>query len=263
MWHRRIVFVVMLCAVASLAACGGRPSGLSVAGSTSAQPLTEVLAEAYVAAGGERVRVQGGGSTAGVHAVLAGVADLAAVSRTLSAEETRQGLKAHIIAYDVLTIIVHPANPVSPLTTRQVRAIFAGEIRDWAGVGSRGGRIHVISREAGSGSREAFREAVGSITPSALVQGSAGAIRAAVAQDPQAIGYVSLGAAHAGGVRSVAVDGRTPGGAGYRLVRPIALVALGQPKSGAVGFVRFALSTAGQRLVASEGLVPVHAGLAR
>lgn len=263
MWRRRSVFLLMLCALASLIACGGRPTGLIVAGSTSAQPLTEVLAEAYVAAGGAPLRVQGGGSTAGVHAVLAGVADLAAVSRALTGEESRQGLMAHIIAYDVLTVVVHPTNPVTALTTHQVRAIFAGEIRDWAAVGGRGGPIRLISREAGSGSREALREAVGRISPTALVQGSAGAIRAAVAQDPQAIGYISLGATRAGGVRAVTLDGHRPGSSGYRLVRPIALVTLGQPGPDAAAFLRFALSTAGQRLVENEGLVPVRAGPAQ
>jgi len=242
------------------AACAGRPSGLTVAGSTSAQPVTEVLAEAFAATGGPRVRVQGGGSTAGVHAVLARVAEVAAVSRGLVPEETRRGLQAHIIAYDVLSIVVHPANRVAALSARQVRAVFSAEVSDWAVVGGHAGRIHVISREAGSGSREAFRELVGPIHATALVQGSAGAIRAAVAQDPQAIGFVSLGAAQAGGVKAVAVDGRLPGSPGYRLVRPLALVTLGSPTGAAEAFIAFARGPVGQRVVEREGLVPVRAG---
>lgn len=218
-----------------------------------------MLAESYGRAGGGRVTVQGGGSTAGVQAVLSGVAQIGALSRRVTADELRRGLRAHIIAYDVLTVVVHTANPVERLTTDQLRRVFAGEVKNWAEVGGRPGVIRLVSREAGSGSREGFRETVGAISPAAIVLGSAGAIRLAVAADPQAIGYVSLEAARMGGVKAVALNGSPPGSAGYPLVRPLSLVTRGEPAGEAAAFIQFALSRAGQRLVQEEGLVPANA----
>jgi phosphate transport system substrate-binding protein len=254
-WSARMPALWLL-ALLLTSACGARAPGLQIAGSTSVQPVAEVLAEAFARAGGPRVRIQGGGSTAGVQAVLTGVAGLGAISRSLTPAERAQGLTEHVIAYDVLTVVVHPDNPVAGLTGVELRALFAGEVRDWRQIGGRPGAVHLVSREAGSGSREAFRSLVGPVSPRAIIQNSAGAIRTAVMYDPQAIGYVSLGVAQLGGVKPLLIDGRRPGGTGYPLVRPLSLVSRGRPVGAAAAFIRFAGSPEGRRLIQAEGLLP-------
>lgn len=249
-------WVVLLAICLLLSACSRPQAAVRIAGSTSVQPLGEVLGEAYAREGGGRVTNQGGGSTAGLQALETGVATLGAISRRLSPEEAARGLLPHVIGFDVLTVVVHPDNPVDGLTGEQLRRLFAGEIRDWSALGGRG-PVHLISREAGSGSREAFRELVGPVSPRAIVQNSSGAIRVAVLHDPQAVGYVSLGAAQMGGVKPLRVDGRTAGQNGYPLVRPLSFVTAGPPSEDVAAFLRFALSPAGQRLVKEEGLVPI------
>jgi len=241
-----------------VAGCGRSSVGVRVAGSTSIQPVAEVLAESFVKQGGARVSIQGGGSTAGVQALRSGVADLAAVSRDLTAEEVGQGLRPHVVALDVLVIAVHPSNPVTELSVGDLSRLFAGEVNDWADLGGRPGRIHLVSREAGSGSREAFRSLVGPVSPAAIIQNSAGAIRVAVMHDPGAVGYVSLGALGLGGIKPVRVNGRLPGEAGYPLVRSLALVTMGAPAGEAARFLHFARGPEGQRLVREEGLLPVE-----
>ncbi|BAD39220.1 phosphate ABC transporter substrate-binding protein [Symbiobacterium thermophilum] len=250
--------LVVALAAALLVGCGRPSVGLRIAGSTSLQPLAEMLAEGYRAAGGARVSTQGVGSTAGLQALRSGVADLATVSRRLTPEEMREGFQAHVIAWDVLAIAVHPSNSVDGLTLAELRRLFAGEIRDWAQLGGTAGRVHLISREAGSGSRQAFRELVGPIHPLAAVQNTNGAIRLAVRNDPAAVGYLSLGVARAGGVKLLRIDGYLPGEPGYPLVRPLSLVTLGPPAGEARAFLAYALSPAGQKLVADEGMLPVR-----
>lgn len=258
MRDRMFRLTICLLLLGGLMGCRSAPAGLQVAGSTSVQPVADVLAEAFGQAGGGRVSIQGGGSTAGVQAVLNGVAGVGAVSRRLTPAEKAQGLAEHVIAYDVLTVVVHPDNPLSGLTQRQLEAVFAGAVADWGELKGRPGKIHLVSREAGSGSREAFRSLVGPVSPHAIVQNSAGAIRVAVMDDPNAIGYVSLGTLRMGRLKALAVDGKQPGQPGYPLVRPISFVTRGRPAGSASGFVRFALSPAGQSLIAEEGLVPVR-----
>ncbi len=53
-------------------------------------------------------------------------------------------------------VAVHAGNPVSNLTTPQVRKIYAGEITDWADLGGMQGKIRVLAREKGAASRTAF-----------------------------------------------------------------------------------------------------------
>lgn len=251
---RKLLAGLILLAVSG---CAKAPPALRVAGSTSVQPAAEVLAEAFTRRTGERVSIQGGGSTAGLQAVLSGVADMGAVSRRLTPEERARGLVAHTIGYDVLTVVVHPDNLVAGLSLAQLRSIFAGTVADWGRVGGRPGAIHLVSREAGSGSREAFRSIVGSVSPQAIVQNSSGAIRVAVMDDPQAIGYVSLGVARQGGLKALPVGGRAPGAPGYPLTRPLSLVTRGRPNGAAAAFISFARSPEGQQLISEEGLVPI------
>ena len=99
-------------------------------------------------------------------------------------------------------------------------------------------------------------------TPRALVQDSTGTVRAIVASDPNAIGYISLGmvspevrALTYGGV--VATEETVEEGS-YRLARPFLFLTRGTPSAEARGFIRFALSDEGQKLVTRAGYLPVR-----
>jgi len=115
-------------------------------------------------------------------------------SRLLNPEE--EELIAIPIAYDAIAVIVHPVNPIHNLTIDQIRKIFAGQVNRWNEVGGSKDPITLVTREEGSGTREAFQYLImgkTTITLGALVQDSNGAIRQVVADDPNAIGYISLG----------------------------------------------------------------------
>jgi phosphate transport system substrate-binding protein len=102
------------------------------------------------------------------------------------------------------------------------------------------------------------------ITPKAIVQDSNGAVRQLVGDDPNAIGYISLGlvdgtvsALELEGVaatRESVIDGT------YGLSRPFLFVSDGPPTGDAKDFVDFVLSAEGQKILATEGLVPSAEG---
>ena len=231
-------------------------------------PFVELLAEHYQAEHpGVAIDVQGLGSSAGIRAALDGVSELGMSSRPLTAEEADQ-LTQMVMARDALAIIVHPTNPVTGLTTEQVRALFAGSITSWAELGGPARPVVLVSREAGSGTHSAFEELVmqgTQITSSALRQGSNGAIRQIVADNPDAIGYISLGVVD-DTVRPVAIDGVTPTIAevqsgSYRIMRPFLIVwhrdhELSPP---ATAFLEYIHSPAGQAELIRSGLVPGEA----
>jgi len=250
-----------------IAGCRGKADTAShaicVAGSTSVQPFAEKLAEVYMEQHpGVRIDIQGGGSSAGIFAAQQGAADLGASSRELVKAE--KALHEIPIAWDGIAVIVHPSNPLTDLTLEQLRLIFQGKITDWQAVGSPAHAIDLISREEGSGTREAFETLVmgkTEVSPGALVQDSNGAVREIVAGDPHSLGYISAGLVD-DRVKAVAVDGILPSRDNiktqkYKLVRRFLLVGREAPAGQCLAFVDFILSPQGQRLLEAEGLVGV------
>lgn len=106
-----------------------------VAGSSSVTPVMEKLAEAYEALNpGVTIEVQQSDSSTGVQNAIDGVCDLGMASRELKDSESSQGVKATVIAMDGIAVIVNNGSAIDGLTSDQVKAIFTGEITDWADV---------------------------------------------------------------------------------------------------------------------------------
>ena len=260
-------FRVVVLAVFPLAISAGcsraTTHGLTLAGSTSLQPFAEKWADAYQAQQpGVAIQVQGGGSTAGVQAAISGAAQIGMSSRSLTADEAAR-VTAIPVARDGIAVVVHPALQVRDLVLDQVRAIYAGEIKNWRLVGGRDAPITVITREEGSGTRAAFEALVMDrkhITASALVQDSTGAVRQMVASDPAAIGYVSIGLVDAS-ITALRLHGVEPTEANidagkYPLVRPFLFVVPLQQRADAKDFIAWIKGRQGQELTRREGLLP-------
>jgi phosphate transport system substrate-binding protein len=247
--------------------CGSHKAqnAMCIAGSTSVQPFAEKLAEVYMHTHPEvRIDVQGGGSSAGIFAAQQGAADLGASSRELTPKE--KDLQEIPIAYDGIAIIVNKQNPLSNLSLAQIRQIFLGDITDWGQFHLTPHSIDIITREEGSGTRNAFEEMVmgkhAEITPLALVQDSNGSVREIVANDPYAIGYISMGLVDQR-VKALSVGGIAPTrqnvkNRSYTLVRRFLLVTRELKPGPCQSFVNFILSAQGQSLLESEGLVGVE-----
>ncbi len=253
--------LLMICGCNSASEPVSRP--LCLAGSTSVQPFAEKLAEIYMHRHpGARVDVQGGGSSAGIYAATNGAADLGASSRELIGEEKQ--LVEIPIAFDGIAIIVHPSNPLTNISLADIRKIFSGQETNWQVLGLPPHPIDLITREEGSGTREAFEHLVmgkGEITPAALVQDSNGSVREIVAGDPYSIGYISAGLVDHR-VKGLAIDGVQPTRDNiknhtYKLVRRFLLVARAAPAGPCKAFVDFVLSPNGQKILETEGLVGV------
>jgi len=255
-----ILFLVCLL----LIGCQGRQAGVTVAGSTSVEPFAGLLAEEYMLHHPKsHIYVQGGGSTAGIEAVRTHAAHIGMSSRSLMAEE--KNLYAVTVAKDAIAIIVHPENPITDLSLSQIRQVFAGKIRSWNEIGGHLRPIVLVTREEGSGTREAFQKMVmekEEINLEALVQDSNGAIRQVVGSDPNAIGYISLGLVNET-VKALKISGVEPNlenivHGRYRLVRPFLFVFNSKPEGEANSFLEFVLSPEAQELLQKEGLVTIR-----
>lgn len=254
--------MILLLTVSLTSACSSKmEADIVVAGSTSIQPYAEVLAEEYMILHPDSmIDIQGGGSSAGIMAAQSGTAAIGMSSRVLKDDE--KSLWSVEIARDGLAVVVNPDNPIQNLTLEQVSGIYSAEITDWSQLGGKKAKIHIITREDGSGTRDAFVNLVmgeSNITPRAIVQDSNGAVRQLVGDDPNAIGYISLGlvdkTVKALELDSVAATRENVMNGSYTLARPFLFVAQTQPTGEAKQFLDFVLSPEGQKILINEGLI--------
>jgi len=248
--------------------CGQQLSGtVTVAGSTTVQPLAELLADEFMSENPDvQVTVGGGGTSVGITSVNNGTVDIGAASRELKSDEPQ--LVKHLLAKDGIAIVVKPGNPVSGLTKAQVRDIFGGVIKNWKDVGGPDHAINVVVRESGSGTRTAFEEMVMAkpdpavaIASTALEQNSNGGVKQVVGGDSYAIGFISFGYID-NTVKALSIDGveatvENAKNETYPIVRPLYFLTKEEPTGLVKEFIDFCLSDEGQAIVADEGYVTI------
>ena len=250
-------------------------AGITLAGSTSVEPFAERLAELYMQKHqGIKVSVQGGGSSAGIRAVENKICEIGMSSRELKPEE--KGLTEIPIAHDAIALIVNARNNVRGITLEQARDVFTGRVRSWRELGGEDKPITIITREEGSGTRASFEEQVMAadgtrgadgrpgpepFAADALVQDSNGAVREIVAEDPEALGYISFGLVDER-VRALALNGVVPDentvkSGRYAIVREFLFLTNGEPRGATKAFIDYVLSSEGQQALVEEGLIRV------
>lgn len=145
-------------------------------------------------------------------------------------------------------------------------ALFAALL---AGCGAKTqNEIHVISREDGSGTRSAFVELFGieqkdesgnkkdMTTVEAIVANKTDVMITTVAEDPNAIGYISLGSLGST-IKPLKIDGAEASAenvlnGSYKVFRPFYIATKGEIKPQAQDFIDFILSKEGQEIVSAS-----------
>lgn len=253
----------------SLAATACFAEKIVIAGSTTVLPIAQKTAEAFMDSNANAdISVRGGGSSVGIAALIDGTCDIADASRAIKDTEIQQAAAngrdpvAHIVAMDGIAVVVNKSNPLSKLSKKQVKDIFAGRVSDWSQIGGNPGKIVVISRDTSSGTFEAFGVLVmdnQKVRPDALMQASNQAVAQNVTQTPAAIGYVGLGFLTSD-IKALEIDGvvaskETVLSGEYPVTRPLFMYSKGKPQGMVKEYLDFVKSKAGQALVEGEGYV--------
>ena len=263
-----IVVVISACSQSDEDKTGtnGNTYTLSISGSTSVGPLAEKLADKYVEIKDIKIEVNQIGSSAGITNATSGVSEIGMSSRDLKEEEKANGLKETIIAYDGIVVVTHPSNKVKDLTMEQVKQIFTGEVTNWKELGGDDMEIVVVSREDGSGSRDAFQEIVdyssGELVRSAIVASGNGNIKTTVATNKHAVGFISfeyidesISTVDINGVEATAENVLQQT---YSLSRPFLFVYKEEHLSTeGQQFIDYILSPKGQNIVSEAGVIPL------
>ncbi|MEF9991413.1 MAG: phosphate ABC transporter substrate-binding protein [Paraclostridium sp.] len=250
--------------------CGSKDSDsarLSISGSTSVGPVIEKEAAGFKSVSpNTSVEINQLGTSAGIKDAITGVAEIGMASRDLKPEEKKEGLSQSEIAFDGIAIITHKNNEVKSLTMNQIKDIYTGKITNWKEVGGKDAPIVVVSREDGSGTRDAFQEIVGydstQLIKEAQISDGNGNIKSTVAGNENAIGFTSFSYID-DSINAIGIDGIQPTAekaknGEYKLSRPFLLVYKEDALSeNGKKFIDYVLSEDGQKIVTEEGLISV------
>lgn len=242
---------------------------LVLTGSSTMAPLVVELGRRFESMhSGVRVDVQTGGTARGINDTRKGIADIGMVSRAMKPNE--RDLQAFTIALDGIGIIIHASNTIASLNRQQIADIYTGKITNWRQVGGRDARITVINKAEGRSTLELFLAYCqlknSDIKPHIVIGDNQQGIKT-VAGNPNAIGYVSIGAAEYDVQRGISIKLLPMDGVvasvtnvrhgNYPLSRPLNLVTRNMPTGLVKQFIDFARREQTHDLVEAQYFVPV------
>lgn len=193
---------------------------VNCSGATSFQKLVEsATAEFEKKYPDVTVAITGGGSGQGLSDVKDGKAQIGRsdvfAEEKLDADAAAK-LEDHTVAVVGMGPIVNAKVDVDNLTTDQLKGIFTGAITDWSQVGGTAGKIQVVERKAGSGTRATFENAVlkGEKAPDSFApvaeEDSSGTVVEKIQATEGAISYLAFSYFDETKFKALKVDGVEP-----------------------------------------------------
>ena len=169
-----------------------------------------------------------------------------------------------VVGLDGVAVIVNEANSTDSMTIQEVAAIFSG--------GGTGRAWNIYARDDKSGTYDTFKDRVLGSRPlpaSAKRFEDSQALVAAVAKDPNGIGFVGLPYASGAKILAISEKGALPlvpnantvKTESYALSRRLYLYVPDNAKPEARDFTRYALSDDGQAIVEKNGFIGQKVGL--
>lgn len=157
-------------AMSAGAASAQQPFTIQIDGSSTVFPISEAVAEAFQQSVNGRVRVAVGesGSSAGLRKFCRGEIHIADASRPIRGSEMDTCRAAGIgfveipVAFDGITVVVHPSNPMNSITVAQLRQIWntGSGVNNFSAVGGPNLQMQLFGPGSASGTFEYFTEAV-------------------------------------------------------------------------------------------------------
>ncbi len=211
------------------------------------------------------VNISAGGSFTGQNQVASGSVSIGNSDVELQDSLKDKGLVEHLLVGIPFVFITNKDVAVEDLSPAQYVDILTGKVANWKDVGGKDQKITIIGRSSSSGSRATIAKVVlkgAKFTDNAVIQDSNGAVRAAVATTPGAIGYVDAAYADtsvkvlAYGGAKYSIDNVTNGK--YPVYTFGRMYTKGQPQGAAKAFIDFVTGSEFQGKYAEKsGFIPL------
>ena len=207
------------------------------------------------------------GSEHGMTALRAGACDVALISRPPTPQEVHEGVRASLVGYAALAVVVSPDVPLRVVDMESLRAIFLGRFGNWRELGAPDSAIFRVDVGSEFATAQAFRQlALGGKAPEgAEVAPSPAAVDAIVANRRGAIGFTTLAMVRRAiplalradaGSQPVAPTPASLADGSYPLVRPLFVAVREGAPALTVQFAAAAASEQGKHIASQFGLTP-------
>ena len=240
-------------------------------GSDTMLMLARKWAEAYMTAYPQvAVYVEGGGSGAGLKALIDGNTDIALSSRIITPGEASQLAQKYksigisfIVAKDALSVYLNRENKLQTLTMGDLALIFNGDISNWLIFSERYDAILPVIRPASSGTHLFFKKHVlkeREYSSASIRLPTTKDITSFVSKNKNAIGYGGI--AYGDSVFNAPINGVYPTeenvrNGSYPLSRYLYFYSIDTPSQIVRQFIDWVVSPAGQRIVNQVGYIPL------
>lgn len=265
-----VVTAVMALAIA-LAVPAGAGERVTIGGADSIIPLAQELAKPFVAkARGDSVDFDPPTSgSAGIKSLLQGRLGIALSSRTLTAEETAQGLQLKEFARVRVVLAVNKSVPVKNITSEQVCAIYAGKVKNWRELGGPDRPLFPLTRPSDQTDPQVLRAHIDCFknlkeADTVLILIKAADMSHTLATKEGTFGYTNMIEVlrSEGRIIPLSLNGVEPSSenvakGAYKLVRNFYFVLPARPKPLAQSFVDFTLGAEGEKVIRGYRALPV------
>jgi len=232
-----------------------------------------------------KILVLDGGSNFGLAAIFMDSAQIAVSTRPMTDEERKRAVEASFQVYeykickDGIAIVVNPVNPIKKLTSNQIVNIFTGKVKNWSEIGGRNWPVKTAIWGENAGTYAFFQDSIlkgNQYSKNARRFENTEAMVKYIEKEKGAIGMISMARLYVSWspliedtrIKPLAIsqdpkaeyvlpDEAVVYEGKYPLVRYIYLYTARDPKGLDGGFITFITSSAGQKIIAANGFVPI------
>jgi phosphate transport system substrate-binding protein len=242
---------------------------IKIGGSSSTVTVLNLLAQAYQLQN-KTVKIEfisNSQSEGAIAALENDIIDIAGSSRKPKAEEDNGKIQYREIAQDLLIVATHNSvKGVTNLSTKQLKAIYKGNITNWRELGGIDAKIVVLDRPEDESAKNLLRKyylGEEKTTTKAVILNKEGELIETLQSTPNSIGAFSLAYSLINQlpVNRLSLNGIAPkaqnfASGQYQMVRHIGILSDKVPSATTQGFIDFILSKEGEKLLQNNGFVP-------
>jgi phosphate transport system substrate-binding protein len=242
---------------------------IKIGGSSSTVTVLKLLAKAYESQN-KTVKIEfisNSQSEGAIAALNNDIIDIAGSSKQLKPEEDNGKIQYRELAQDLLIVASHNSvKGVNNLSTKQLKAIYKGEIKNWRELGGPNANIVVLDRPEDESAKKLLRKyylGEDKTTTKAVILNKEGELIETLQSTPNSIGTFSLAYSLINKlpVNHLSLNGVAPKSQNftsgkYQMVRHIGILWEKTPSAPTQGFIDFILSKEGEKLLQKNGFVP-------